>query len=145
MQGLGSAHNSCCCLQSNTNDVVVWLLSCQHGACGLGVETQFHGFFVFSVESFFQNCSPQTTGSAEFSDFFEYVVVCIPEEGQTWSEFIDVHASFQSCFDVSDTISDGECDFLSSGGTSFTDVVTGNGDGVPLRNVLGAVFENVGD
>ena len=145
MQGLGATHNSCCSLQSYTNDVVVRLLSGQHGASGLGVETEFQGLRVFCVESFFQDRSPQTTGSTEFSNFFEYVVVSVPEEGQTWSELIYMHASFQSCFDVCDTISDGECNFLSSGGTCFTDVVAGNGNGVPLRYVLGAVFENVGD
>ena len=69
----------------------------------------------------------------------------VPEEGQTACEFIDLHASFQSCFDVCDTISDGECDFLSSGGACFTDMVAGNGDGVPLRYVFGAVFEDIGD
>ena len=145
MQGLGSAHNCCSGLESNTDDVVVWLLSGQHGTSGLGVETQFHGLAGFCMESFLQNGSPQTTGCTEFCNFFEYVVVSVPEEGQTTCEFIDLHASFQSCFDVCDTISDGECDFLSSGGACFTDMVAGNGDGVPLRYVCGAVFEDIGD
>ena len=64
---------------------------------------------------------------------------------QTWSEFINLHACFQSCFDVSNTISNGECNFLSSGGTSFTDMIAGNGNGVPLRYVSGAVFEDIGN
>ena len=65
----------------------------------------------------------------------------IPEEGQTTSKCINVHTSLQSCFYVSNTISDGECDFLSSGGAGFTNVVTGNGNGVPQRYVLGAIFK----
>ena len=145
MQGLSAAHYSSCGLQSNTNDVVVRLLSGQHGTSGLSVYTEHHGFRFFSAESFFHNFSPYTTGSAEFSNFFEYVVVSIPEEGQTACESVNIHTSFDSSFYISDAISDGECDFLGSGGTSFTDVVTGNGDGVPQRNIFGAIFKNVGD
>jgi len=143
MQGLCSAHNCRCCLESNTNDVVVRLLSCQHGAGCLGMETQLHGLRVLSMETFFQNRSPETTGCTEFSNFFKYVVVSVPEEGQTACEVVDLHACFQSCFDVSNTISNGESDFLRSGGTCFTDMVAGDGNGVPLRYILGAVFKNV--
>ena len=106
---------------------------------------EHHGFRFLSAESFFHNFSPYTTGSAEFSNFFEYVVVSIPEEGQTASESVNVHTSFDSSFYISNAVSDGECDFLRSGGTSFTDMVTGNGDGVPQRNIFGAIFKNVGD
>ena len=145
MEGLCSAHYCCCCLESNTNDVVVRLLSGQHGACSLGMNAEHHGFCFLSMETFFQNGCPETTGCTEFSNFFKYVVVSVPEEGQAACEIIDFQTGFQSCFDVSDTISDGESDFLSSSGACFTDMVTGDGNGVPLRYILGAVFKNVGN
>lgn len=69
----------------------------------------------------------------------------VPEEGQTTSKIVNVHTSFDSCFNISDTVSDGESDFLRSGGTSFTDMITGNGDGIPQRYVFGAIFENIGN
>ena len=145
MQGLGATHNSGSGLQGNADDVVVRLLSSQHGTSSLGMEAEHHGFSFLCMEAFFHDFRPYAAGSTELSNFFQYVVVGIPEEGQTASESVDVHAGFQGSFYVSDAVGDGEGDFLGSRGTSFTDVVTGNGDGVPFRNVLGAIFEDVGD
>ena len=145
VQGLSTTHYSSSSLQSNTNDVVVRLLSSQHGASGLGMYAEHHGFSFFSAKTLFHNFGPYTTGSTEFSNLFQYVVVCIPEEGQTASESVNVQTSFDSSFYISDAVSDGECNFLRSGGTSFTDMVTGDGNGVPQRYVLGAIFKNVGD
>ena len=145
MQGLSTAHYSSSSLQSNTNDIVVWLLSSQHRTCSLSMYAKHLGFSFFSAKSFFHNFSPYTTGSAEFSNFFEYVVVCIPEEGQTACESINVHTSFDSSFYISDTISNSECDFLGSSGTSFTNVVTRDGNCIPQWNVFSAIFENIGD
>ena len=67
----------------------------------------------------------------------------IPEEGQTASEIIDLQASLDSSLAVCNTISDSECNFLGSGGTSLTNVVTGNGNGVPLWYILRAIFKNI--
>ena len=145
VQRLSTTHYSSSSLQSNTNDVVVRLLCSQHGTCSLSMYAEHLRFRFLSAESFFHNFSPYTTGSAEFSNFFEYVVMSVPEEGQTTSKIVNVHTSFDSCFNISDTVSDGESDFLRSGGTSFTDMITGNGDGIPQRYVFGAIFENIGD
>ena len=145
VQGLGATHNSGSGLQSNTDDVVVRLLSGQHGTSGLGMEAQHHGFRFLCMEAFLHDFRPYAAGSTELGNFFQYVVVGIPEEGQTASESVDVHAGFQGSFYISDAVGDGEGDFLSSGGACFTDMVAGNGDGVPFRNVLGAIFKDVGD
>ena len=107
--------------------------------------TQHHGFSFLGAKAFFHNFSPYAAGSTELGNFFQYVVVRIPEEGQTACESVNVHTGFDSSFYISDAVGDGESDFLGSGGTSFTDVVTGNGDGVPFRNVFGAILKNVGD
>ena len=145
MQGLRAAENSRRGLQRYTNDVVVDLLRRQHRACGLRVYTQFHGFVFLRAETFFQDARPKTTGCTEFRNFFEYVVVRVPEEGQTTCKFVDFHAGFQCRFDVCDTVSDRESDFLCRSRTRFTDVVAGDRNRVPFRNVLRAVFKNVGD
>ena len=109
------------------------------------MNTKHHGFSFFSAKSFFHNFSPDTTGSTEFCNFFKYVVMSIPEEGETTCESINVKTSFDSCFNVSDTISNSKCDFLRSSRTSFTNMVTGNGDCVPFWYIFRAIFKDVSD
>jgi hypothetical protein len=41
----------------------------------------------------FHDFRPDAAGSTELRNFFQYIVVCIPEEGQTASEIIDLQAS----------------------------------------------------
>ena len=69
----------------------------------------------------------------------------VPEEGQTTREIVDVHAGLDGGINVSDTIGDRERDFLRSGGTGLADMVTGNRNRIPLRNVLRAILEDVRD
>ena len=109
------------------------------------MNTQHHGLWLLSMEALLHNLCPNATGSTELCNLFEYIVVCIPEEGQTASKIIYVQASLDSSLNICNTISDGECDFLGSGRTSLTDVITGNRDSVPLWNILGAIFKYVGD
>ena len=78
-------------------------------------------------------------------DLFENVVVSVPEEGQTTREIIDVHAGLDSGINISDTIGNRERDFLRSGGTSLTDMITGNRNRIPFRNVLRAILKDVRD
>src|SRR6266851_5332380 len=47
--------------------------------------------------------------------------------------------------DVGDAVCEGEGDFLDGGGAGFADVITGDGDGVPLGKMVAAPGENVGD
>ena len=145
MEGLRAAHDSSCCLESNTDDVVVRLLSGKHGACRLRMNTQHHGFRLLGMEAFFHDLSPYAAGSTELRNLFENVVMRIPEEGETASEIIDIEAGLDCRLNIGDTISDGECDFLGSRGTSLADMIAGNGDRIPFRYILGAELKDVRD
>ena len=99
-------------LQSNADDVVVRLLCGQHGAGGLGVHAQHPGFRVGRAKALFHDFSPYTAGSAEFRDFFEHIVVGVPEEGQAAGKIVDIQSGFDGGFAISDAVGDREGDFL---------------------------------
>ncbi len=100
------------------------------------METQLHALIILRMETLFHDFCPDTAGSTELRHLFENVVVCVPEEGQTASEIINLEARFDSSLAVSDTISNREGDFLCSRRTGLTDMIAGNGDRIPFRYIL---------
>src|SRR5207302_9263307 len=76
---------------------------------------------------------------------FEQIVVRVEEEGELRGELVDAEAGIERGLDVSDAVAEGEGDFLDGGRVGFTDVVAGDGDGVPAREMVAAPSENVGD
>ena len=145
MQGLRTAENGSCGLQSHADNVVVRLLRRQHGTSSLGMHAQHPGTRIRGAKALFHDFSPNAAGSAEFRNFFQHVVMSIPEEGQTSSEIINIQAGFNSRIDIGNAVGDGESDFLGSSRASFTNVIAGNRDGVPQGNVFRAIFENIGN
>ena len=89
--------------------------------------TQHHGFSFLSAKAFFHNFSPYAAGSTEFSNFFQYVVVSIPEEGQTACESVNVHTSFDSSFYVVGTAQ--RVDGVSQAGFVRNDLLSTQSDG----------------
>ena len=109
------------------------------------METELHGLVLLSVEALFHDLRPDAAGCAELRNLFEDIVVSVPEERETASEIIDMQASLDGCLAVCDAVRDRECDFLCCRGTSLADMVAGDGDRVPLRDVLRAILEDVRD
>ena len=81
MQGLRTAENGSCCLQSHADNVVVRLLRRQHGTSSLGMHAQHPGTRLRGANALFHDFSPNAAGSAEFRNFFQHVVMSVPEEG----------------------------------------------------------------
>ena len=109
------------------------------------MNTKHHGLWLLSVETLLHNLSPYAAGSAELSNFFQNVVMCIPEEGETACEIINVQTSLNSSLAICNTISNGKCNFLRSSRACLTDMITGNRDSIPLWNVLGAILKDIGN
>ena len=86
---------------------------------------------------------PESTSRAKFCDLFEQVVVRVKEERQTRSEVINLETGAQCRFDVSDSVCDGESNFLNSSRAGFANVITTNRDRVPVWNFAGAKLEDV--
>ena len=68
----------------------------------------------------------------------------IEEEGQLRGEFIHLQACLNGSLDIGNGVRQGESHFLDSRGTGFADMVTGDGDGVPARDVFGAELKDIG-
>src|SRR5574344_1174640 len=103
MEGLRTTHDSGCCLQCYTNDIIIWLLSRQHRTSGLRMETQHHGFCFLRMETVFHNLSPNTARSTELGNLFQNIVMCIPEEGQAASKVIYIETCLDRSFNVGNT------------------------------------------
>ena len=88
---------------------------------------------------------PQAARGAKLGDFFEQVVVGVEEEGELRSEFVDAEAGIERGLDVGDAVGEREGDFLDGGRAGFANVVAGDGDGVPLGEIVAAPGENIGD
>ena len=145
VEGLRAAHDGCRRLQRDADDVVVRLLRGEHGACSLGMEAELHGLVLLRAEAVAHDLRPDAAGCTVFRDFFEHVVVRVPEEGETTRKIVDVEACLDGGIDVGDAVGNRKRDFLGSRGAGFADMIARDGNGVPLRHVLRAVCEDVGD
>jgi len=82
---------------------------------------------------------------AELRDLLEDGVVGVEEEGERRRELVDVQAALDAVLDVSEAVREREGKFLDRGRSGLPDVVAGDGDGVELRRLRGAVLHDVRD
>ena len=129
---------------TGTGNVVERILFGQGPAGSLRMGTQCHGFRILSAEAL-QDLRPQYTGRTHLRNFHEVVLAHIPEEGQTFCEGVNFQAGFFTGTDVFHAVGQRVTQFQVAGRAAFLNVVTGNGNGVELRHVVGGVFENVAD
>ena len=145
MQALGAAQCGRHGLHGDPDDVVLRLLGGQGGPTGLGVETEEGGLRVLGPEPFGHQLGPHPPGGPILGDLLEQVVVGVPEEAEPGGEGVDVETGGQGGLHVGDAVGDGEGDLLHRRRSGLSDVVAGDGDGVPRGQVLGTVGEGVGD
>ena len=100
---------------------------------------------VLGPEALGHDLGPHPPGGPVLGHLLEEVVVGVPEEAEPGSERVDVESGGQRRLHVGDPVGDGEGDLLHGRRTGLADVVAGDGDGVPGRQVVCAVGEGVGD
>ncbi len=145
VQGLHAAEDGCEGLVGDADDVVHRLLFGEGDAGGLRVRSQQPASFVFGVESIAHGVCPDASCSAELGDFLEEVVVHIEEKAEARGKGIDVEPPLDRVFHIFHAVRKRESEFLGCGRTGFADVVATDRNGVPLRHVLGAIFDGVDD
>ena len=132
-------------LVGDADDVVEGLLFCEGAASGLDMGFHEPRAFVFGAVAVTHHSCPNSSCGAEFADFFKELVVGVEEVGEAWGEGVDVHASYEAGLDIFHAVAEGEGEFLWGRGAGFSDVVAGDGDGVPFWEVLGLELDGVDD
>src|SRR6185436_18325474 len=127
-----------------SDDIHFRLLRRQRRAGGLRVEPQHQRARIARLETFAHDTRPHSSSSTKLGNLFKQVVMRVEEEGKPGSKIINLQSGFQRGFDVRDSVSDGESDFLNSGRSGFTNVITTNRDRVPVGYFAGTEREDVG-
>ncbi len=89
--------------------------------------------------------SPDAPRGAELRDLLEEVDVGVEEKRETRCKVIDAHAPFDTRVYVGHSVSEREGKLLDRGRAGLSNVVAGDGDRVPLRDLFGAVLDGVDD
>src|SRR5271169_4947381 len=93
---------------------------------------------IAGMKAFAHNSAPQPTRGPVLGNFFQQVAMSVEKERKLRREVVDAKPRVQRGLNVSDAVSEGKRDFLNSSRASFADVVSRNGNSVPLWNVFSA-------
>src|SRR5689334_8407676 len=145
MQRLCTAQYSSQRLDCYAHNIVLRLLRGETDPRGLRMEAHQPGTGILCLECFAHLTRPDATCSAVFGNLFEEVVMSIEEEGKAWREFIYIHTAGDAPTHILQSIAERESQFLHGSRTRLTDMISGNGNRIPLRNILRAEFHRVDD
>src|SRR6266550_6232571 len=145
MQRLSSAEYCCHSLVGNADDIVHRLLRSKRHAGGLRVKAHHERAGIFRAVSLLHVPRPNATRSTKLCDLLEKIVVDVPEERKPRRERIDVEASRNSPLDVSESIGESERELLRGRRSRFANMVAGNRNSIPLRNVSCGPLEAIDD
>src|SRR5437588_12806021 len=107
------------------------------------MEAQHQGTRIPGAIALPQMTRPDPPRGAELGDLLEEVDVRVEEEGETWREGVDVEAPLDAGIDVGEAVGEGERELLHSCRAGLANVIAGDGDRVPARNLAGAVLDRV--
>src|SRR6266571_3164429 len=97
------------------------------------------------MKPFANDTRPHATCRAKLRYLFQKIIVTGEKERQSRRENVHVQTSIDGSLHVRQTIGQRERHFLNSGTAGLAHVVSGDGDRVPLRYLLAAKGEKVGD
>ncbi|GBD29431.1 hypothetical protein HRbin32_00520 [bacterium HR32] len=143
VQGLGAAQHRGQRLDRDPDHVVVGLEGLQARTRGLGVEPEGRRTGVLGAEALPHQPRPQATRRTELGHLLEQVEVRVEEETQGRREPIHGEAAGQDRLHVLHRVPEGERHLLHRGRPRLPDVVAGDGDGVPPRQVVRAELDDV--
>ena len=69
--------------------------------------------------------------------------MAVKEERHTWGELINRESPLHGRVHVCDAVSDSEGDLLNGGASRLSDMVSGDTNGIPIRNTRGAVRKDI--
>ena len=141
---LGVAQNGAHGLDAGTSHIVEGILLGERPSGSLAVRTQRQRFRVLGVE-LLHDPGPEHTGCTHLGDLHEIVHRDAPEERQTRSEGVDIHAGVHTCAEIFQTVGQRVCQLDVGGSAGLLHMVTGDRDGVELGHVFRGVLEDICD
>src|SRR3990172_11696511 len=90
-----------------------------------------------------QALCPYSAGGAELGDLLEEIDVGIKEERYARHKLIDVQPACNPRLDISKSVGECECQFLTGCRTGLPDVVAADRNRIPLRNLFVHELEHV--
>ena len=107
------------------------------------MEAEPLGLFGLGAVDVPQPPGPDPPRRSELRDLFKEVDVCVEEEGQAGSEFVNVHPARAAQLDVREPIGQRERKLLRSRRPRLTDVIARDRDRLVLRHLGGAPLHQV--
>ena len=107
------------------------------------MHTQHLCFRYCSTITFFHNARPQTACRTEFSNFLKHIKSGSKGPGNTRSKIIYLLSGLDCRINISQRISKCKSDFLYTGSTGFTNMVSTYADRIPFWNTLRAIFKSI--
>src|SRR5262245_51600875 len=100
---------------------------------------------VLATEPLHHDLVPNVSRCPIFCHLLEQIIVRIKEEGKTWREIVYIQSVAPRPLDVFDAVVESEGQFLQRGRSGFANVISADGNGVPLREMFAAEFECIDD
>ena len=143
MQRLGATEHGTERLDSDADEIDLRLLCRELHTGRLGVESEHERLGILSAELLAHDPRPDAASSAELRDLLQQGGAGDEEEGETRRELIDVLAGGQRRTHVLDAVCQREGDLLHGRRPRLGHVIARDRDGVPARDLLAAVGEDV--
>ena len=144
VETLGMAENGTHSLYAGTAHVVKGILFGKRPTGSLAVRTECQRFRVLGIE-LLDNPGPEHTCGTHLGDLHEIIHRDTPEERQTGSERVDIHAGVDTCAEIFQTVGERVCQLDVGGCTGLLHVIAGDRDGVELRHVLRGILKDIGN
>src|SRR3974377_1968992 len=97
------------------------------------------------MKPFAHDLRPQTPRRAELRNLFQQVAVRVEKERQLRRKLVDSQPRMERRLNIRNPIRQGKRYFLNRRGTCLANVVSGNGNGVPLGQLVADPRKNISD
>src|SRR5215468_1979859 len=115
------------------------------GCWAVSMEPQHQRPRILGAEALLHDAGPHPAGGAILGHFLQKIVMSVEEERESRGKAVDIQARLNRRLDIGYGIAEGKRYLLDGGGTSFTHVVAGDRNRIPLRHLLAAKRTHVGD
>ena len=145
VQRLAAAQDGRQGLIGHTDQVHFRLFILQRAAGSLSVKAQSQRGRPAGAVLVSHRLGPEDTRRPILGNLLEDIVMRIEEKAEPRREAVDLHPTHQTGIDVSESIRQRKGQLLDRRGAGLTNVIAADAHRVPLRHLLGAKFDHVGD